>query len=109
EPEQNGRSRPSPTTKPPIVSIGTDEADADGEAWRRRQGRSRRMSRVTRQHSYDDELKNASGVAGPGGGGEPALELSKGFEISFYHLKVGAVNEKDEERDSTRYKDDLPR
>ncbi|KAJ9589583.1 hypothetical protein L9F63_017221, partial [Diploptera punctata] len=55
--EQNGRSRPSP----PIVSIGVDDADAEGEAWRRRQGRSRRMSRVTRQHSYDDELKNASG------------------------------------------------
>ncbi|XP_069701298.1 regulating synaptic membrane exocytosis protein 1 [Periplaneta americana] len=67
--DHNGRGRASPGTKPPTVSIATDDADAEGEAWRRRQGRTRRMSRVTRQHSYDEELKNASGGGGPGGGG----------------------------------------
>lgn len=65
----------SPASKPPAVTVGSDDADAEGDAWRRRQGRSRRMSRVTRQHSYDDDLKNTSGSVGSsqGGGGEPGL------------------------------------
>lgn len=72
--EHNGRSRGSPASKPPTVTVGLDDADAEGDAWRRRQGRSRRMSRVTRQHSYDEELKNiAGGGSSQGGGGDPGL------------------------------------
>jgi hypothetical protein len=72
--EHNGRGRASPGTKPPTVTVGSDDIDAEAEAWRRRQGRSRRMSRVTRQHSYDDEIKNTSGTGGNQvGGGEAGL------------------------------------
>lgn len=77
--EHNGRGRASPASKPPTFTVGPDDADAEGDAWRRRQGRSRRASRVTRQHSYDDELKNISGGGsggGQGGGGEPGLGKS---------------------------------
>jgi hypothetical protein len=72
--DHNGRGRASPGTKPPTVTVGSDDVDAEAEAWRRRQGRSRRMSRVTRQHSYDDEIKNTSGAGGNQvGGGDPGL------------------------------------
>jgi len=77
--EHNGRGRASPASKPPTFTVGPDDADAEGDAWRRRQGRSRRASRVTRQHSYDDELKNISGGGsggGQGGGAEPGLGKS---------------------------------
>lgn len=74
--EHNSRGRASLASKPPTFTVGPDDADAEGDAWLRRQGRSRRTSRVTRQHSYDDELKNISGSGsggGQGGGGEPGL------------------------------------
>jgi hypothetical protein len=71
--EHNGRSRASPGSKPPTVTVGSDDADSDGDAWRRRQGRSRRMSRVTKQHSYDEELNNTSGGGGQAGGGDAGL------------------------------------
>jgi hypothetical protein len=77
--EHNGRGRASPGSKPPTVTVGSDDGDAEGEAWRRRQGRSRRMSRVTRQHSYDDEIKNTSGGGGNQVGGADA-GLGKCYE-----------------------------
>ncbi|KDR14477.1 Protein piccolo [Zootermopsis nevadensis] len=74
--EHNGRGRSSPGSKPPTVTVGSDDVDSEGDAWRRRQGRSRRMSRVTRQHSYDDDMNNTSGGGGSqAGGGDAGLGL----------------------------------
>ncbi|XP_068081190.1 regulating synaptic membrane exocytosis protein 2 [Anabrus simplex] len=72
--EHNERGRPS------TGDALNPEEQEDAEAWRRHRGRTRRKSRVTRQHSYDDELKNAAGAtatstSGGGGGGEGGLGL----------------------------------
>ncbi|XP_053594404.1 regulating synaptic membrane exocytosis protein 1 isoform X2 [Microplitis demolitor] len=76
----NDRGRPtspSRTAKTPSIEqegdIGEDEDERRRRAARRSGGTIRRKSRVTRQHSYDDEIKPGgtlgSGGAGGGGGG----------------------------------------
>nr|CAD7430077.1 unnamed protein product [Timema monikensis] len=49
------------------------EDPEEEEEWRRRRGRTRRKSRVQKQHSYDDDLKNDGSA--PSSGGDVGLGL----------------------------------
>lgn len=55
--------------------IGEDEDERRRRAVRRSGGTIRRKSRVTRQHSYDDEIKSGGGGNGNGQPGHPDTGL----------------------------------
>ncbi|XP_063222344.1 regulating synaptic membrane exocytosis protein 2 [Bacillus rossius redtenbacheri] len=66
-----GRSRSGSVC--PLDQQAPDDPD-EAEEWRRRRGRTRRKSRVQKQHSYDDDVKNGGGAPASQ---EPALALRR--------------------------------